>query len=188
MELSRRCRGPIQTVTQEKGNLRHRLFKIGVALKGVDAVLEIGSGLALLFVKPGAILNAVAFITQDALQEDPHDFVASHLMHVARHFAFGAKHFVTLYLLGHGAIKVFVVISLLRRILWAFPVAMALFVAFIVYQIYRYTLTHSLVLILLTVLDVVVLFLVWLEYRSLRREVHGRRDSPHGRTRRAGQT
>ena len=38
--------------------------------------------------------------------------------------------------------------------------------AFIVYQCYRYMYTHSIWLVLLTILDVIVAFLIWHEYQS----------------------
>jgi uncharacterized membrane protein len=51
---------------------------------------------------------------------------------------------------------------------WAFPVAIAVFLLFIVYQLYRFTLTHSPWLMLLTLFDVAVLWLIWNEYRTER--------------------
>jgi uncharacterized membrane protein len=40
--------------------------------------------------------------------------------------------------------------------------------AFIFYQLYRFALTHSLVMILLTLFDLVVIVLTWLEYGKQR--------------------
>jgi uncharacterized membrane protein len=48
-------------------------------------------------------------------------------------------------------------------------VAIAVFAVFIVYQIYRFTLTHSIWLLAITLLDIVVIWLTWQEYRFLRR-------------------
>jgi uncharacterized membrane protein len=42
------------------------------------------------------------------------------------------------------------------------------FGGFIAYQLYRYTHTHSLALIALTVFDAIVIWLVWLEWRDRR--------------------
>jgi uncharacterized membrane protein len=42
------------------------------------------------------------------------------------------------------------------------------FGAFIVYQLYRFTFTHGIGLIALSVFDLVVIWLIWLEYRALR--------------------
>jgi uncharacterized membrane protein len=41
------------------------------------------------------------------------------------------------------------------------------FGAFIAYQLYRFTFTHSIGLIALSLFDFAVIWLIWLEYRSL---------------------
>jgi uncharacterized membrane protein len=50
--------------------------------------------------------------------------------------------------------------------LWAYPLTMAVFAAFSVYQVYRFAHTHSLALALLTVFDVLIIYLTWEEYRE----------------------
>ena len=47
--------------------------------------------------------------------------------------------------------------------------ALAVFGLFIVYQAYRFTLTHSSWLVLITVVDIVVIALTWYEYGYLKR-------------------
>jgi uncharacterized membrane protein len=80
--------------------------------------------------------------------------------------------FAGVYLLSHGVIKVVLVASLFRERLWAYPAAIVVFTLFIVYQMYRYMLQSSISMIVLSVLDVVVIGLTWLEYRRLKR-FHG---------------
>jgi uncharacterized membrane protein len=58
---------------------------------------------------------------------------------------------------------------LLKQKLWAYPSAVIVFGAFIVYQLYRFTLTHSIGLIALSLFDLVVIWLIHLEYRALKR-------------------
>ena len=98
----------------------------------------------------------------------PHDFVANHLRHAASHFSVGSEHFMAIYLLGHGVVKIFVVAALLRNKLWAYPIAIIVFGGFVVYQIYRFALTGSTGLIVLTVVDLIVIWFIWLEYRAVR--------------------
>jgi len=43
---------------------------------------------------------------------------------------------------------------------------MAVFAAFSVYQTYRYTHTHSGLLLVLTILDLILIYLTWEEYRQ----------------------
>ena len=68
--------------------------------------------------------------------------------------------------------KLLLVGALLRRKLWAYPIAMIAFGAFILYQLYRFTFTHSIGLIALSVFDLAVIWLIWLEYRALRFRAH----------------
>ena len=74
--------------------------------------------------------------------------------------------FASLYLLSHGLVKVVLVICLWLNKLWAYPLTIAVFAAFMVYQIYRFTYTHSLALIILTLFDGLLIFLTWKEYQD----------------------
>lgn len=128
--------------------------------------MEVAGGVALWAVSPGLIVRVVGLLTQDEIAEDPHDFVANHLRHAASHFSLASEHFMAIYLLGHGIVKIFIVVALLRNKLWAYPVAMIVFGGFVVYQVYRFTLAGSVGLVVLTVFDLIVMWLIWLEYRA----------------------
>jgi uncharacterized membrane protein len=146
--------------------LRERLFRITVMVKGLDGALEFAAGVALLAIKPEFILRTIAFMTQDELSEDPRDFVARQMQNFAEHFSVGTQHFATVYLLIHGVVKLLLVVALLTNRLHTYPWAMAVFGALIGYQLYRFTYTHSLMLIVLSAFDAAVIWLIWLEYRS----------------------
>jgi uncharacterized membrane protein len=70
--------------------------------------------------------------------------------------------------LSHGVVKLWLIIGLLRQKLWYYPLAAAVFGLFIVYQLYRYSFTNSLWLLVLSAVDVAVIALTWHEYRYLR--------------------
>lgn len=120
----------------QKARLRELLFRGSVALKGLDALLELVGAITLWIVSPGSIAQLVQFLTQDEISEDPHDLVANFLRHAASRFSVSSEHFMSIYLLAHGVVKGFVVAALLRNKLWAYPVAIVVFGGFIVYQIY----------------------------------------------------
>jgi uncharacterized membrane protein len=147
-------------------------FDIGIFFKGLDGVLEIVGGLLLFVVRPETITGIVTALTQHELSEDPHDVIASQLARLVQDFSASTQLFAGVYLLSHGVIKVLLVASLFRERLWAYPAAIVVFTLFIVYQMYRYALEPSVSMIALSVLDVVVIALTWLEYRRLKR-VHG---------------
>jgi len=153
-----------------KSQVRELLFRYSVVLKGLDAVLEIAGGVALWFISPEFIVRLTALLTRGELSEDPRDLVSNYLRHAASHLSLGGEHFIAIYLLGHGVVKLFVVVALLRNKLWGYPLSIIVFGGFIAYQMYRYTLTHSLGLIALTIFDLIVIVLIWLEYRAVRRQ------------------
>jgi uncharacterized membrane protein len=146
----------------------HFLFKIGVVIKGIDGALEAMAGVALLFTSMTALRSLVDWLTAGELQEDPTDFVANHLVDFFHHLSINTKHFASIYLLTYGLVKVGLVTGLLRGKLWAYPTALAVLGLFLCYQIYRLTHTHSLGLGLVSLLDLVILALIWRDYQYLK--------------------
>jgi uncharacterized membrane protein len=147
-----------------------RLFRISIVLKGLHALLEIVGGTLLYVIHPDTIQRFISRLTQNELLEDRQDLIANTLRQAAHHLSIGGKTFAAFYLLSHGVIKLFLVIELLRKRLWAYPASLAMFAAFIAYQLYRYTHTHSIGLIVLTVFDLAVMWLIWREYRIVRQQ------------------
>lgn len=147
----------------------HRLYQIGVALKGIDGILETAGGLLFLLMSRSAITHLVFSLTRSELLEDPDDWIANTLRHTFAHLSSGAKLFGGAYLLAHGIIKIGLVISLWRNKLWAFPTAAVLLGMFICYQVYRLTTHYSLGLVALTCLDAFIILLIWHEYRMVKK-------------------
>ncbi len=152
----------------QRQRLVHALFAISVISKGVDGALEIVGGTLLFFVNPLQIHNIVRILTQHELSEDPHDLVASYLLNSAEQLSAGAQVFAATYLLWHGVVKVALVAALLLKKRWAYPAAILAFLLFLTYQLYRYSHTFAPELLVLSVFDVLVIVLTWLEYKRLR--------------------
>ncbi|HEU5068113.1 MAG TPA: DUF2127 domain-containing protein [Sphingomicrobium sp.] len=146
----------------------HRIFDVSVALKGFHALIEILGGLALYLVSTETIVGVINRYSQDELVEDPHDFVATHLLKFAEGFSVEKHDFYAFYLLSHGLVKLVVVAGLLREKLWAYPASFVVFGAFIAYQLYRYSYTHDVSLILLSIFDLFVIALAVHEYRLVK--------------------
>jgi uncharacterized membrane protein len=148
--------------------LREVFFRTSVLLKGLDALLEIIAGVAIWILNPAQIVRLTTLLTHDELSEDPHDVVANYLRHAAGRLSLSSEHFMALYLLSHGIVKLFAVVALLKNRLWGYPLSIVVFGGFVIYQIYRFTLTGAIGLIALTIFDLVVIWLIWLEYRAVR--------------------
>jgi uncharacterized membrane protein len=162
----------VATAATRREQRLHRFFEITLLLKALFAVGEIVAAIGVYVVPLDTVADFIGAMTQAELARHPHDVAAAHLAEWARNLSVGTQHFVALYLLTHGAVKLWVIIGLMRERLWYYPVALVLFTLFIVYQIHRYTLTHSVSLLLITVVDLVVIALTWHEYRYLRDRRH----------------
>jgi uncharacterized membrane protein len=145
-----------------------RVFRTSVILKGLDGALEIIGGLVLLTLSPTTIHATVRTLTEHELSQDPHDFVARHLLHASGGLTHGTTIYAGVYLLSHGLAKVAVVIAVLQDRMWAYPAMMALLAGFIAYQLYRLAVRFTIGLTLLTVFDVFVVWLTWREYQAKR--------------------
>jgi uncharacterized membrane protein len=145
----------------------HRAFKVGIVIKGLDGLLELVGGSALVLTSRPAIRRAVMLLTRQELIEDPHDVVANYLLHMTQHVSLGTRHFAGIYLLTHGLVKIAMVTGLLRGLRWSYPVAAMLMTAFVGYQGYRLFHQPSLLLGLLTIVDGAILCLIVREWRHL---------------------
>jgi uncharacterized membrane protein len=141
-------------------------FQTGITLKGIDGVLEIIGGLLLWLIHPSAMSAIVRAFTQHALSRDPQDFIAVHFLRASETLVNGNRLFASLYLLSHGATKVVLVAALWMNALWAYPLTIFVFAVFSTYQMYQYSHTHSIAMLLLTIFDVALILLTWLEWKG----------------------
>ncbi len=146
----------------------HKIFRISIFIKGIDSLLEIIGGFLLLFVSPLLINNFVRLIFQHELIEDPRDFIGTFLINLSSNLSAGTRLFLTIYLISHGLIKLLLIIGLWKKKLWTYIAAEIVFTIFMIYQVYRFTFTHSIFLILLTLLDIIIIVLTGWEYKQLK--------------------
>jgi uncharacterized membrane protein len=145
-----------------------RVFRISLVLKALDAVLEIVGGILLLFIAPRSIHDVARWAVAHDLAGSPHDVIARHLLHSANQLSASTTLFAAVYLLSHGVAKLALVVLVLRDKLWAYPWMIALLIAFIIYQVYRFTYRPGPGLVVLSVFDAFVAWLTWREYRAKR--------------------
>jgi uncharacterized membrane protein len=165
--VNRPMEAPAGDGSQHRRDVLDTTFDITLLLKGADGMLELIGGILLLVIAPATIDRFARSLTQHELAEDPHDFFARHLLHLTGNLH-KTQTFGALYLLTHGIVKIIIVVGLLRREHWAYPVAFAFLGGFVVYQLYRMTYDLTFGLVLLTAFDVFIIWLTWREYRRMR--------------------
>lgn len=144
----------------------HWLFESTLLLKAVFAALEAAAGLGLRLVPNSQIHKLAGWLTHRELIEDPADPLSLRISRLIDGFSDGSQHFYAFYLMSHGLIKLVIVILLMRRIAFAYPLGIAVFAGFVVFQAERFLVTHSPFLLALTLLDLVVIYLTWREWRA----------------------
>lgn len=148
------------------GKLLSRVFHAGISLKGIDGILELIGGGLLWFVPLSKMDLFVRALFAHELSRDPDDFIATHMLHASAQIANSDPLFASAYLISHGLVKVILVAALWMNQLWAYPLTIFVFSAFMIYQTYRFAHTHSPAMLLLTLFDAAVVYLTWAEYRE----------------------
>ena len=133
---------------QHRSHLVHTLYLIGIAIKGVDGLIETFGGL--LFLLTGTLSSLIPFIGP----------------YLAVYFQL----FTGAYLLGHGLIKIVLVYALLKRKHWAYKFSLVVLSLFLIYQIVSILASFSIFLFIFTVIDAAIIVLVWEEYKELKLE------------------
>ncbi len=143
-----------------------RFFEAGILLKGLDGLLEVVGGIFLLLIKPGSLNQLATTLTQHELAEDPRDFFSTHILHATQNLSSGSLVFAALYLLSHGITKIVLIWEILHDRLWAYLGLIYLTIGFMIYQVYRFSYSPSVGLVLLTLFDAVIVYLTVIEYRK----------------------
>src|SRR5476649_787569 len=110
-----------------------KAFRITLYLKGLDGLLEVIGGILLLLVNPDQINHWAARLTEGELSQDPHDFIASHILKSAHNLTGSSLAFGAAYLLSHGIVKLVLIVEVLRNHLWAYVGLIGVTALFVVY-------------------------------------------------------
>lgn len=148
-----------------------RVFEVSIILKGINGVLELVGGIALLFIDPVWVRTWWTGLAAHLVVGHEHSPLWQWFVHLADALDTKATVFAAVYLLLHGIIKVVLVWALLREKLWAYPwmiVALGLFIA---YQCYELAVHFSWWMLALTVFDLFIVALTLREWQLHRRRV-----------------
>lgn len=161
------------TESRETRHVLHELFEISVLLKGAYGIVEIILGTVILFFNRHFVTRFLLYFVQGELNENPRNWIANQVLHLSNGITPSSELFMGMYFLSYGVIKIILVTGLLMNRAWAYPSSIVFMTGFMFYEVYRVFHTHSPVLMFLIVFDIIVIALVWHEYR-VRRKRAGR--------------
>lgn len=150
-------------------NLLTKLFFLGMYWRIFYGLLRILFGITLLKVVGTPLLEVIHNLMGHELTEDSSDILFKTVNLLLSHYTFYVTYFLAGYFIFWGTIDIFLSYNLIKEKLWAFPASLWLIGLFIIYSIFRFTSTHSLVLLSVILFDVVIFLLIYKEYQKLRK-------------------
>ena len=150
----------------------HRLFEIGIWWKGLDGVLELLGGFFVYFESAQNLSQWLVFLTQYEWS-DPQGTIPAFLLRLADDLSHHQQAVAAVYLWGHGAVKVGLVTGLLTGRRALYPWAMLFLAIFCLYQFSQFLKTGATGYLVVSILDLLVIPLVYLEYQRLRSKTTG---------------
>lgn len=142
------------------------LFKIGMWYRIVYGALRVVLAVALLNVINVPLSDLLYKVMAHELVEDPNDLLYRAISAILQAHPVSVSYFLSVYLMFWGTTDIILSVSLLRHKIWAFPVSLALIACFMVYEVFRYSHTHSTVLLIFIFVDLVVFGLIGREFRK----------------------
>lgn len=144
-------------------------YKVGVAIKGLDGLVELVVGLALL-IAPHLVHVALSSLAVEVGEHHAHtfQFIAEYIGRLDENLARSGLAFLIVFLISHGVLKLVLVYCLLREYVRVYPYALVILIGFLVYQLYVLIATPTIGMAIFTLLDIIIIYLVWGEWRELR--------------------
>ena len=143
----------------------HKIYIVTILAKGLLGILQIAISAALYFGALQYIPRIVRTMVKHELSEDPDSFIATRILSFANIVPTTDSGFYTIYFAMHGLLHIAIVIALLSRVRWANNAAIGVLFIFVIYQLYEWFAIGGGMLLILTAIDLVVIYLTILENR-----------------------
>lgn len=129
--------------------------------------LEIIISLFFFFAKSNILAQIIPFLFHKELLEDSQDLIANYFLNISHNTLPDTQLFIAIYLAIHGLIKIALVLALNSRNYLAYKISEIVLIIFVTYQFYRFSHTHSSILLIFTLIDIVIIFLIHSEAKNL---------------------
>lgn len=150
----------------EQQQTGHRLFIVTLVAKAVLGAVQLLTAFAI-YVGLAEKLPALAqWLFKAELAEDPNDFLATYIISLLGISPTSDLTFYTIYFSAHGVLHIAVVIALLNGASWAHYAAIVVLWAFVAYQMFEWAHVGGTALLILTAIDLLVIFITMREHRS----------------------
>jgi uncharacterized membrane protein len=146
---------------------QQNFFNVAIKIKLIDGLLGILGGVIAYYIDVESVNKFIHFIFIHELTEDPQDFLLNRVFVFLKDLDISTQVFIAWYLFINGVLKVFLVIGLLKKRLWAYPLAASVFILLVIYEFFRIFYTHSIVLFFIIIIDIFIIYFITQEYQTL---------------------
>jgi uncharacterized membrane protein len=148
-------------------NLESKLFYYSMWWRIFYGGLRLILGVALLKLVNEPLSNVLYLIMGQELIQDPNDVLFSTINLFLQAHPLSVTYFLAIYLIFWGIVDIVLSINMLKHHIWAFPIGLYLIGFFILYEIYRFFHTHSLILLTVILIDIGIFWLIKREYKRI---------------------
>ncbi len=132
-------------------------------------LIKTAVGIFLLFYVHNTFLNLFNKFFALEIIEDPHDKVITVAQFFINHNFSVITYFIAFYFIFWGIVDIILSINLLKHRYWSYPVSTFLISIFLIYEVYRFTHTHSKILFFVIVTDFIVIWLIKKEFQRVKK-------------------
>lgn len=150
---------------------RRDLLIFSLVLKVFLASAELAFGLGLYFSPADTISNLISWLVGQKTPGSWIDKPIRWLIQALQGISIETRYFYALYVSFHGATKFVMIWAIQRGNVWAYPMSMALLSFFIFYQLFLYSMRHDIGALVISALDLLMMWLITRQYRRRRQSV-----------------
>lgn len=155
-------------MTGRSAKFAHRFFILTILAKGSLGLVQLATSAAISMGLTDRLPRLAQSIIAAELAEDPNDFLAARIMQFVRTLPETDMTFYAYYFGAHGLLHVVVAAALLSGTIWAYPATIAVLSIFVLYQSLEWLAVGGTMLLVLSTIDLLVIFLTWLEWKDRR--------------------
>jgi uncharacterized membrane protein len=144
------------------------IFKLGMYWRIIYAIFKFVFGIILLKFINSNFTDLFYHVMGHEIIEDKNDIFIRAIKSIFDNHTFYVTYFVAIYFIFWGAVDAFLSFNLLKLNLWSYPVSLTLITVFTLYEIYRFTYTHSLILLSIIFIDIFLIWIIFKEYKKLK--------------------
>src|SRR3989338_862615 len=103
------------------------IFEISLLIKALNAIADLFGGIIVWFTSKAILVTFILNFFQNELSDNPNDYISNFIVNSAAALSISSQFILGAYLFIHGFVKMFLLICLYQKKLWAYPTSLIIF-------------------------------------------------------------